>query len=134
MSISVSLFDESSGLCAAVLYGQPVRTVSGEAGACAHFTDTDLVLYQLRTRRLQTFLFRGYGSVCVPGVSPSVNLIAHATNAMQSRKLVRSVQWLAEQGFALEGLTDAVWLRISGLLNQEKYGVRQLRHVLDAGS
>ncbi len=132
MAITVSLFDQSERLQAAVLYGQPHRIEPGKQAGRAHFSDTDLVLYELNTRRRQSFLFRGVGSVCVPGVSPHVNLISHATNATQSRKLVRSVLWLAEHGFAPEHLPDALWLRISALLNQEAFGVRHLRRLLDA--
>ncbi|MCP4336060.1 MAG: hypothetical protein GY802_07695 [Gammaproteobacteria bacterium] len=132
MTISVAIIDQGAGLRAAVLYGQPARIGPDELAGYAQFGDAALVLYQLRTQRLQTFLFRGLGAVSVPGVTPTVNLIAHATNATQSRKLVRTVLWLAEHGFAPAQLPDALWLRIAALLNREKYGVRQLRRLLDA--
>lgn len=133
MTITVSVFDKTEHLHGTVLYGQSTqRSTPGDYAGCVYFTITDLVLYQLTTtRRRQTFLFRGCGLVSVPGVTPAVNLIAHATNSIQSRKLVRSVLWLADRGFAPDSLSDSLWLRISGLLNQENYGVRHLRRLLE---
>ena len=133
-AITVSLFDQGERPRAAVLYGQPACIVPGESAECAHFSANALVLYQLTTQRLQSFVFRGFGTVSVPGVDPAVNLLCHATNATQSRQLVRSVLWLADHGLAPEQLPDALWLRISALLNQEKYGVRQLRRLLAANA
>ena len=131
-AITVSLFDQGERLRAAVLYGQPAGDLAGEHGERVSFSANALVLYQLTTHRLQSFVFRGFGTISVPGVDPAVNLLCHATNATQSRKLVRSVMWLADHGVAPEQLPDALWLRISALLNQEKYGVRQLRRLVAA--
>ncbi len=132
MTILVSLFSSSARLRSSVLYGQPMDVIRGELENLALFCDDKLVLYQLVTRRCQTFLFRGAGTVSVPGVWPGVNLISHGANSVQSRKLVRSVLWLTEHGYDPQHVKDAVWLRISGLLNQEKYGVKQLCRLLEA--
>ena len=99
-AIRISIFDQGERLRATVLYGQPISIVPGEHAECAHFSANALVLYQLTTQRLQSFVFRGFGTVSVPGVDPAVNLLCHATNATQSRKLVRSVMWLADHGVA----------------------------------
>lgn len=119
------------GLRASVLYGEPAGPAAPGSAQCAWFLPTTLVAYQLATRRLQTFLFRGLGDVRVPGVRPAVNLIAHATNATQSGKLLRTLEWLSANGCTPQALPDALWLRIAALLNQEKYGVRQLHRLLE---
>lgn len=128
--ISVVVFNEGQHLRSAILYGLPDREDTASNGTVARFGGDAFVLYKLITRRVQTFLIHGLGDVTVPGVSPAVNLIAHAHNATESRRLERSVRWLADHQYAPDSLSDALWLRIGGLLNRKNYGVRDLRLLL----
>ncbi len=123
----MAVFNEGQRLRSAVLYGAPVREETVQCVTVAHFADDALVLYQLVTRRTQTFLLHGHGGSTVPGISPAVNLLAHGQNATESRKLARSVAWLAAHGYVPESLSDTLWLRISALLNRKGYGLRDLR-------
>lgn len=91
-----------------------------------------LVAFELRTHRVQTFLFRGPGSVRIPGVDVPVHLIVHAANAGESRRLMQTLQWLALHHGPPGRLAEGVWLRIAALLNQDRFGARQLRSVLAA--
>ncbi len=128
--ISVSVFYESKHLRSTIIYGTPDRKDSVSNGSIAHFSDNAFVLYQLTARQVQTFLIRGLGDVAVPGVTPAVNLVAHAHNATESRRLVHSIRWLDAHQYAPDTLSDGLWLRISALLNRKNYGVKDLRLLL----
>jgi hypothetical protein len=131
LSIAVTLFNRGQRLRSAVLYGSAQSLDARDEGAIAAFSMQTLVLYQLVTRNIQTFLFRGAGGVTVPGVSPSVNLISQGANATQSRRLTRTVFWLLDNHYPPDAIDDALWLRINALLNKETYSVKQLRWLLE---
>jgi len=124
--ITVPQFNSPPHLQGMVLYGKPVNQYLVEAGTVAVFADDAPVLYQLRTKRLQTFLFHGRGTTTVPGVRPRVNLIAYANTATDSLRLTNTLFWLADHGYAPETLSEALWQRVSDLLNKERYNDQDL--------
>ena len=128
--ITVAVFDHGPRLHSAILYGVPARDEVVADGRLARFHAQALVLYAFVTQRVQTFLFHGLGSVRVPGVTPAVNLVAHALGATESRRLETSIRWLVTHGQVPEAVSDARWLRLGAVLNRAHYGVRDLRAVL----
>lgn len=113
-----------------VLFGDPIHTKKEDGRTILVFENTSVVLMESVSRAYNAYLFRGSGSLSIPSVHPPVNLLVHAKNKTQKRKLLETLNWMIQHDQIPHTYSDLFWMKIASLINSRSYGPRHLKQLI----
>jgi hypothetical protein len=104
-----------------IIHGAPTGIVRGRQGPIAFFAAHVLVASLLETAAgTRVFIFRtlfeGSRGSYVPGVFPSVQLLAEARTKGAAALIRNLLLWVPKHGHDIDRLSDAFWLRVSNVV------------------
>ncbi len=102
---------KKTGLRCAVMFGFHQSVGASKKGPVKVFDEGQVVLFGVAQKginnRIQGYLFRtGKGNSEVPGVFPSVTILAYAERKNQLTRLRRTMAWLHKTGYQPKNLSD----------------------------
>ena len=115
-----------------LLRGNVVERFHGKGEAQALVHPDCVTVYQVQSRRLNTWLFRGEGDTLVPGVAPPVTVLCHARGRIQARRLIDMLRILEAGGRDPDAVPDLFFHRCNALLARRPLVRSVIEKFLDA--
>lgn len=110
-----------------ILYGIPVEKKNHAAGYTAVFNENSLVVYCIsKGRRQRAYLFRTCSNGCdsIPGIYPSVLLLAEATSREKVSRLLAVLKSFSRRNIDPSKLDDNLFIRLNTIIDNRIFRIR----------